>query len=240
MQLDDCLKKISRPFVDSLSRVGHAFMVGVVCLLSACSDAGQGEVARISHDFIGKQVLYSFPVTYTSTSARPSEANPAHDQGSEPIFLPSTPYRCQWQSRRWQIDGNGRPTSITLSCLFSMEAFPWPKTYEELAIMFRSNDHARLIAAWNLEDDQYRISRFEIRISVEGERYRSQNLSSDIQQIEVLEYGMEFPKSSEDELRFGLRSKLPYRLNSGEPLGEPIVTIDIQGIAQPKPSWATF
>lgn len=199
------------------------------------------ETARLSHDFNGSQVLYAYSADYSSQGdlQRPSD-NLTNGTQTDANLLPSTPYRCQWENPTQSDADNVRPTEIILSCLFSTEDHSWPKTVEDGLAAYFGNDRARVIVTWILNQGEYELTRFEVKISAKRKNYRSQNLAPDLPEILVEQYDMKFPRDSRENFEFGLRSKLPYRLNSTDPLGEPIVSIALSGVAAPKPVGAKF
>lgn len=198
-------------------------------------------VAQAKHDFNGNFELFSY------------QASPAEELGQAELIAkkqygklqsevksPSTMFMCLWRNTGYnRLDGD-RPAEIFLTCLFAPTPVKASRSLVENAKIYNTIDRANLKAMWKLKGQNYHLSRFELEILANGQRYHSQNLETDIAQIQVIEAEMAFPKSRGDPFQFNLQTKLPYRLNSGDAQRDPIVSIFLSGTAEPIPDWVNY
>lgn len=222
-------------------RVRHAITAMCLPVLSACVGESAEVVAQAKHDFNGNFKLFSY------------QASPAEDLGQAELIAkkqygalqsdvksPSTMFMCLWRDTSYtRLDGD-RPAEIFLSCFFAPTPVKASASLLKNAQTFNTIDRVNLKATWKLEGRNYRLSRFDLEILANGQLYRSQNLESDIAQMQVIEAEMAFPNSGGDPFQFNLQAKLPYRQNSGDPQRDPIVSISLSGAAEPIPDWVNY
>jgi hypothetical protein len=156
------------------------------------------------------------------------------------IKSPLTMFTCVWRDINDQKSDRAKPSKIFLSCNSATSYIETPKSLIEAAELFNKTNRSTLRAEWQLESGSYRISRFEIEILANGKMYRSQNLATDMSQIRVAQSKMVFPQNARDSFAFDLQSKLPFRQNSAEKQGDPIVSISVSGTAEPIPIWMNY
>lgn len=226
-----------------MKSIRATFFLGIACLsvLLARPVSSDDFVARMQHDFNGKYELFSYP-------AKPSEelgqfealAKQQYGELLSEVKSPATLFMCLWRNPSLISSEDGRPSEIFLSCNFAPTNIETPKSIQEISEVFSSIDWGNLKASWKLENGSYRLSRFEVEIQANNESFRSQNLFVDMAQIQVTEYEMNFPQKSGDPLQFTLRAQLPFRRNSGEAQGDPIVSLSFSGVAELTPDWVNY
>lgn len=219
------------------------FFLSIACLsaLLARPVLSDDFLARMQHDFNGNYELFSYP-------AKPSEelgqfealAKQQYGELLSEVKSPATLFMCLWRNPSLTNSEDGRPSEIFLSCNFSPTNIETPKSIQEISEVLFSIDRGNLKASWRLENGSYKLSRFEVEIQANHESFRSQNLSDDMAQIQVTEDEMNFPQKSGDLLLFTLRAQLPFRRNSGEAQGDPIVSMSFSGAAESTPNWVNY
>lgn len=219
------------------------YAMAFICLLtlSACGETDTEIVAQTNHDFNGNFELFSYHATPLKELGQ-AEAISKKQYGQllSKIKSPSTMFMCLWRNPSLKkFDGN-RPAEIFLSCSFAKTPVKTPKSLIERAKTYNAINRANLKANWKFENGNYRLSRFEVEIRADGKSFRSQNLASDMPQIEVAQDQMKFPKSTSEPFQFNLQSRLPYRRNSGNAQRDPIVLISFTGVAEPIPDWVNY
>lgn len=215
----------------------------VICLLvfSACGREDDDIVARINHNFSGNHELYSYrAMPLKELGQGEAVAKKMYGEILSKVKSPSKMFLCVWRDvGRKKLPGH-RPTRIFLSCSFGPEPIKKPTSLVEIAKIYNAIDRASLKATWKLENENYVISRFEVEIIANKQSYRSQNLADDMEDIQVTEKDIEFPKDEESAFQFNLQSQLPQRRNSGDEQKSPIVSIVFSGSAEPMPRWLNY
>jgi hypothetical protein len=225
----------------TLVRAIRALGLASLGIFLTCIDSRADGVASMHHDFNGNYDLFSYPAK-PSAELGQFEALAKRQYGSllSDVKSPATVFMCTWRNPRLGKREEDRPLEIFLSCNFGPTNIAMPKSMIELSEVFGATDRGLLTVGWELENGNYRLSRFEVEIQANRKSFRSQNLLVDMPQIQVTEDEMNFPQRSGDPLRFTLRAQLPFRRNSGDAQSEPIVSLSFSGVAEPTPKWLNY
>ena len=210
-------------------------------VLTGCGQAKPPIVAKMSHNFNGNFELYSF-------QAKPSEeigqaeaiAKKQYGNILSDVKSPLTRFMCLWRNTKSGAPDGDVPEHIFLTCSFSSEFVASPKSLVEMAELYNRFDRGNLKAKWELKNENYRLTRFEVELSAAGKSYRSQNLAKDMSQVKVDQSELNFPKDANQPFSFVLNSELPFRHNSGEKQNNPIVSMSFSGTAEPVPDWVNY
>lgn len=218
---------------------GYSLLLTTFCLAPTASLATE-IVAQARHDFGEGAKLISF-------QAEPLEAFAQAEQLAQGTFgdfvaeirTPATPFICTWRDLD-HFNATVRPLEPFLVCSFSPEFIATRGSLLEMAQVYNTVDRAHLRASWRLEGDDYTLQRFAVELLSGGQTFRSINIEDEIHDVQIFADELEFPESSEDMLRFTLRSQVPGRYNSSDEPGEPLVTVMFSGTAEPIPNWVNY
>lgn len=243
MVIRECFKGVvAKQFIcRKLIRFWHAMTFICLFTLSACGETDTEIVAQTNHDFNGNFKLFSYHATPLKELGQ-AEAISKKQYGQllSKIKSPSTMFMCLWRNPSFKKLDDDRPAEIFLSCIFAKKPVKTPKSLIERAKIYNTINRANLKANWKFENGNYRLSRFAVEIRADRKSYRSQNLASDMPQIQVVQDQMKFPRKTSDPFHFNLQSKLPYRRNSGDAQRDPTVSISFTGVAEPIPDWMNY